>query len=406
MSNADAPDCPAFATIYRALNGQLTNLTASNCCQWSPRNVNCTTTFDKASEKNISQINQIIFTPKDISVKGGTMSPLLGQLKSLISLQLRFLGLTGQIPPLPQQFAVLLLEGNQLSGPIPNFQFNVTNVAGVTKPFFNITNNQFGKEKVPSNLASVDFSVGLEGSQCPFASNMCASGTVTSCPGVAFSCQSNAVPATGIPAPTATTTPVVDGQSDTLFGVNKNIVYGAGGAIGALFILIIAAVVTLGGRKKAAPQQNSVKAPSVGARSNGNPFPLNGYPPAPPSSNDTPGLNYQSPVMPPQMFSPAVLLGQPGAPVQLTGTSSNEYQATAPRSANYELNPSIPANINLTANYSNIPSAYNLPSHYSNSIGKVCLNCHQSAITHIVSPCNHEVFCTECAELNAEGGIW
>ncbi|KAJ3320810.1 hypothetical protein HDV06_004821 [Boothiomyces sp. JEL0866] len=429
MSTVETPDCPTFATIYRALNGQLTNLTDTNCCQWSPRNVNCSTTFDKTLKKNISSINQIIFTEKDIAVKGGSMSPLLGQLKSLISLQLRFLGLTGQIPPLPQQFAVLLLEGNRLSGNIPDFQFNVTNVAGLAKPYFNITNNQFGQQPIPASLASVDFSVGLSGSQCPFDTNMCASGPITSCPGVTFSCQPNAVPTTAVPTPTSSPTPNPDAQADTVFGLNKNIAYGVGGGIGALLIIIIAAVIVLG-RKKATPQPTFIKAPSISAKSNGIGFPQNnissGYPtPAPihnPGNFSAPSSYSQSPVMPPQLFSPSVLLGQPGAPVQLTGTASNEYQSPInqlPRVANYDISsntsssnyntmPSSNYNTMVTSNYSHLSSDYsniNAPSSNYASPKKICLNCHGNPITHIVSPCNHEIFCTECAELNAEGGI-
>ncbi|KAJ3253982.1 hypothetical protein HK103_007586 [Boothiomyces macroporosus] len=432
MSTTDAPDCPAFATIYRALNGQLTNLTDSNCCQWSPRNVNCSTIFDKTLKRNISSINQIIFTEKDIAIKGGSMSPLLGQLKSLISLQLRFLGLTGQIPPLPQQFAVLLLEGNQLTGPVPDFQFNVTNVAGLTKPYFNITNNQFGKQQIPASVASVDFSVGLSGSQCPFDTNMCATGPVTSCPGVAFTCQANAVPTTTLTTPTTPPTLNQDPQADTVFGINKNVAYGVAGGIGALLILIVAAFAILGGRKKVNPP--SAKSQSVGTNFRANNL-SNAYPaPISNSGSHVASSVYQQ--SPPQLFSPSVLLGQPGAPIQLTGTTSNEYQspvAQQPRIANYE-SPSLDYSALPTSNYSTLPSStlntnptsnvlssshsniqplnYNYPGITSpinsNYLApkKVCLNCNGKPITHIVSPCNHEIFCAACAELNAEGGIW
>ncbi|KAJ3320812.1 hypothetical protein HDV06_004823 [Boothiomyces sp. JEL0866] len=190
------PDCPLFKDIYIQLGGTNDSLTDTNCCSIFPLNVVCKTKLNPSANVeltnginptvNLQVVNifEINFNGTDITKRGGSLSPLLGQLKSLQALHIADLGLVGTIPTLPQPLAYLLLQGNRLSGEIPLLNLNGS-IAGQSTPFFSIRQNSYGGVYIPSNLANINF-----GNGCPFDSDMCFNNTVTSCSDVKFTCQS------------------------------------------------------------------------------------------------------------------------------------------------------------------------------------------------------------------------
>ncbi|KAJ3271626.1 hypothetical protein HDV01_006496 [Terramyces sp. JEL0728] len=147
--------------------------------------------------------------------------------------------------------------------------------------------------------------------------------------------------ATSTPSANSTSAPKQTTSADTIFGLDKPVAYGVGGGAIALLILIVVSAMLFVGKKKPTAQ-----APPAESIKNGNIFAQQYSPPQ---------QSYQGPagyVLP----------------------NGQQYVVLTP-----------------------VPS----PQQPNN----ICLNCGFNPKTHAVIPCGHEIFCTACAELNADGGV-
>ncbi|KAJ3253981.1 Methyltransferase-like protein 4 [Boothiomyces macroporosus] len=291
------------------------------------------------------------FNSDSIPIKGGGISPAFAKLPALQTLQLTDLGLTGAIPQLPQTLTGLLLSGNQLTGPIPDLSFYINNTQ-LGNPYLNLKNNLLGGVAIPPKLASIAWNDNVG---CPFATNMCTNQTVVSCPGVTFTCQSDKKT-----APTASNAPsATPATSDTILGLDKAAAYGIGGGIVAILVLIVVAAVLFVGRGKHT---------SPVVVKDGNVFAQNTHGN---NQSQTPASQYSQPYqVQNQQYQPTP---QTPSPVGYVMPNGQQYVV-------------LGANSQLQTN-------------------NLCLNCGFNPKTHVVIPCGHEVFCTACAELNADGGV-
>lgn len=143
-------------------------------------------------------------------------------------------------------------------------------------------------------------------------------------------------------------------------GLDKAAAYGIGGGIIAILVLIVVAAVLFVGRGKHTSPVVVKDGNIFAQNTHGN------------NQSQTPASQYSQPYqVQNQQYQPTP---QTPSPVGYVMPNGQQYVV-------------LGANSPLQTN-------------------NLCLNCGFNPKTHVVIPCGHEIFCTACAELNADGGVW
>jgi hypothetical protein len=253
-------DCSVFFDVYRSLQGPLAGLTPTNCCQWDTRLVQC----EQGRIVQISLMNMGLT---------GTISPRIGELKSLTSLSLKWNEIRGTIPNTmgDQVFSVLQLDYNRLTGTIPtnlrfstpasfvSFRFN--QLSGPIPTNFPLNTMFAGSQTTPicpfderhchDNPSSLQYCVGLNFPRCsaPVASPSTSTGTIPSPGPSPTTVKEGLLGRIEDEFPTATSTPTINSVSlsnSSFLEQNKLVLSIAGAGVACLVAIGLVIMFMLG----------------------------------------------------------------------------------------------------------------------------------------------------------------